>query len=69
MTIKNSVPNDFLPMFIDSIYLLNCHLPGVLKSYVHKLLSPPLPPINQKIKGVFTIYLLIFLLKNVLNEV
>ena len=30
MAIENSVSNDFLSMFVDSIDVSNCHLPGVV---------------------------------------
>ena len=29
MAIKNSVSNDFLPTFVDSINVFDCHLSGV----------------------------------------
>ena len=31
MVIENSVSNDFLYTFVDSINIFDCHLPGVTK--------------------------------------
>ena len=36
MAIKNSVSNDFLSSFVDSIYIFDCRLPSVqyIKQYI-----------------------------------
>ena len=34
MAIENSVSNDFLSLFVDSIDIFDCRLPGVRKSFL-----------------------------------
>ena len=35
MAIKNSISNDFVSTFVDSIDVFDCRLPSVVMAYVH----------------------------------